>query len=131
MYTPTFLKCFQLALQKLEDLLEALYADEGELIASGTQSQSVDQFGQLWAFRELLPEAASKSGKVYKYDVSVPVSKFKEVTEAVRQRLVDTGMARTSGDTSKEPKVKEVIGYGHFGDGALAASNNKPLSRIA
>lgn len=102
--------------QKLEDLLEALYADE-HLIASGTQSQSVDQFAQLWAFRELLPEAASKLGKVYKYDVSVPVGKFKEVTDAVRRHLADAGLVRTGADTNGEPMVKEVIGYGHFGDG--------------
>jgi len=108
---------YSLALsQKLEDLLEALYADEG-LIASGTQSQSVDQFAQLWAFRELLPEAASKSGKVYKYDVSVPVAKFKEVTDAVRRHLSEAGVVRTNASENGEPKVKEVIGYGHFGDG--------------
>jgi FAD/FMN-containing dehydrogenase len=97
-------------------LLEALYSDEG-LVASGAQSQSVDQFAQLWAFRELLPEAASKSGKVYKYDISVPVAKFKEVTDAVRRHLVDAGLMWTSTDKNKESKVKEVIGYGHFGDG--------------
>lgn len=101
----------------MESLLEALYADEGNLIASGTQSQSADQFAQLWAFRELIPEAASKSGKPYKYDVSVPVSKFKEVTEAVRRHLAEAGVMRKSGETGGSPKVKEVIGFGHFGDG--------------
>ena len=77
----------------------------------------MDQFTQLWAFRELLPEAASKSGKVYKYDVSVPVAKFKEVTDAVRRHLDDAGLMWSSTGKDKEPKVKEVIGYGHFGDG--------------
>jgi (R)-2-hydroxyglutarate---pyruvate transhydrogenase len=96
-------------------LLESLYADEG-LIASGTQSQSVDQFAQLWAFRELIPEAASKFGKVYKYDISVPAAKFKEVTDALRRHLAEVGVVRNSPDNG-EPKVKEVLGFGHFGDG--------------
>lgn len=108
---------------KLETLLEALYesslpSDSSvPLLNSGTQSQSLDQFHSLWSFRELLPEAASKSGKVYKYDVSVPVAKFKEVTEAVRARLMEEGVMRKEGEEGGEAKVKEVVGYGHFGDG--------------
>ncbi|KAF9512603.1 hypothetical protein BS47DRAFT_1372766 [Hydnum rufescens UP504] len=88
---------------KLEALLESLYASSGAqgLITSGTLSQSAEQFATLWSFRELIAEAASKVGKVYKYDVSVPIQKFKEVTDAVRSRVV------------------EVLGYGHFGDGNL------------
>jgi FAD/FMN-containing dehydrogenase len=103
--------------KKLEGLLENLYSSKSPIISSGIQSQSQDQFDQLWRFRELIPEAASKAGKVYKYDVSIPVAKFKEVTDAVRQHLEKSGVMRQKDDTSEGKKVTEVLGYGHFGDG--------------
>lgn len=90
----------------MNNLLEALYSGaDGEeaLINSGTLSQSSDQFASLWAFREGIAEAAGKSGKVYKYDISVPVSEFVNTTNRVRERVGH--------------KVKEVVGYGHVGDG--------------
>lgn len=93
-------------LQKVNNLLEELYegADgEESLINSGTLSQSPAQFASLWAFREGIAEAAGKSGKVYKYDISVPVSEFVNTTNRVRERVGH--------------KVKEVVGYGHVGDG--------------
>lgn len=111
--------------QKLEALLEALYSTSdasGGLITSGTLSQSADQFGTLWSFRELIPEAVSKAGKVYKYDVSVPVRKFKEIPDIVRSRLAEKGLLRGKGETTGEgeAKVVDVYGYGHFGDGEFS-----------
>ncbi|KIO25753.1 hypothetical protein M407DRAFT_24911 [Tulasnella calospora MUT 4182] len=94
--------------EKVNNLLEELYepADgEEALINSGALSQSADQFASLWAFREGIAEAAGKSGKVYKYDISVPVSEFVNTTNRVRERVGH--------------KVKEVVGYGHVGDGNL------------
>lgn len=67
----------------------------------------------LWAFRELIPEAAGKDGRVYKYDVSVSVDKFKEVTDKVRARLREAGLFKEGGGGL----VRDVLGYGHFGDG--------------
>ncbi|KAG8903886.1 hypothetical protein FRB99_002622 [Tulasnella sp. 403] len=91
--------------EKVNGLLEHLYSSDKPLITSGTLSQNSAQFVSLWAFRELIPEAAGKHGKVYKYDVSVPVSQFVEITNRVRERVGD--------------KVKEVVGYGHVGDGNI------------
>lgn len=89
--------------QKVNALLEDLYSAEEGLITSGTLSQSPSQFASLWAYRELIPEAAGKAGKVYKYDISVPVTEFVNVTNKVRDQV--------------QGKVKEVLGYGHVGDG--------------
>lgn len=106
--------------QKLEGLLEALYSDETNLINSGILSQSQDQFASLWGFRELIPEAASKEGRVYKYDVSVPVERFKEVTDKIRERLKGAGLLKEGGGG----KVTDVLGYGHFGDGVFLSLAN-------
>ena len=81
------------------------------LVQSGVLAQSRDQFVQLWGLREGIPEAVSKEGKAYKYDVSIPTSTFKEFVDKVRERLIEKGLYRTPGG------VKECIGYGHIGDG--------------
>lgn len=88
-------------------LLEHLYGGESgsekPLINFGTLSQSPAQFAALWALRESIAEAAGKAGKVYKYDVSIPPSEFVNVTNKVREQV--------------KGHVKEVVGYGHVGDG--------------
>ena len=81
------------------------------LATSGVLAQSPTQFESLWAIREGIPEAAGKAGKVYKYDLSIPVSKFKEITDKMRDHLQSKGLLH-------ENAVKEVVGFGHFGDGA-------------
>lgn len=105
--------------QKLEGLLEELYSAETPIISSGTQSQSEDQFAQLWAYRELIPEAVSKAGKAYKYDISIPAEKFKEVVDTVTAHLKEAGVLREGGAKGEGKKVSSVVGYGHFGDGTL------------
>ncbi|KAG8747261.1 hypothetical protein FRC10_001877 [Ceratobasidium sp. 414] len=103
---------------KLSSLLEILYdttSSPTSLINSGVLSQSADQFASLWSLREGIPEAAGKTGKVYKYDISVPVREFMNVTNVVRKRLQDKGLYK-SGPNSR---VSHVLGYGHVGDGNL------------
>ncbi|CAE6526506.1 unnamed protein product [Rhizoctonia solani] len=104
--------------EKLASLLEILYdtaSSPSPLINSGVLSQSADQFASLWRLREGVPEAAGKTGKVYKYDISVPVREFMNVTNTVRNRLQEKGLYR-SGPNSR---VSHVMGYGHVGDGNL------------
>ncbi|CAE7195956.1 unnamed protein product [Rhizoctonia solani] len=104
--------------EKLASLLEILYetaSSSSPLINSGVLSQSADQFFSLWKLREGVPEAAGKTGKVYKYDISVPVREFMNVTNIVRDRLKEKGLYR-SGPNSR---VSHVMGYGHVGDGNL------------
>lgn len=83
------------------------------LVSSGVLAQSPTQFESLWAIREGIPEAIGKTGKAYKYDVSIPASKFKEIIDKTREHLRSKGLLH-------ENAVREVVGYGHFGDGAKA-----------
>jgi FAD/FMN-containing dehydrogenase len=98
--------------EKLNDLLEDLLSADKPLINTGVLAQSPAQFSSLWALREGVTEAISKEGKAYKYDISVPLSRFNEVVDIVRNHLDSKGLM---GDQA----VKHVIGYGHVGDGNL------------
>jgi FAD/FMN-containing dehydrogenase len=80
------------------------------LIKTGVLSQSPAQFSSLWALREGVTEAISKEGKAYKYDISVPLSTFKEVVDGTREHLRSKGLLH-------DGAVKYVLGYGHVGDG--------------
>lgn len=93
----------------MEDLLES------EIVTNGVLAQDNTQFTSLWELRETITEAAGKTGKVFKYDVSLPVSSMYSVVERTREHLGELGLYKGEG---KEGKVKSVIGFGHFGDGA-------------
>ena len=96
------------------------------LVISGVLAQSPAQFESLWAIREGITEAIGKVGKAYKYDFSIPVSKFKEFADKTRDHLQSKGLLR-------ENAVKEVVSFGHFGDGVehflLGTSASDPLPR--
>lgn len=98
--------------EKLNTLLEDLLESDTPLINTGVLSQSPAQFSSLWALREGVTEAVSKEGKPYKYDISVPVSSFKEVVDNTREHLRSKGLLH-------KKAVKHVLGYGHVGDGNL------------
>jgi len=98
--------------EKLTILLETLLEAEQPLITTGVLSQTPGQFNSLWKLREGVPEAVSKEGKTYKYDISIPIASFKEVVDATREQLQRKGLLR-------EDAVRHVIGYGHVGDGNL------------
>ena len=99
-------------LKKLTVLLETLLEADQPLITTGVLSQTPGQFNSLWKLREGVPEAVSKEGKTYKYDISVPIASFKEVVDATREQLRRKGLLH-------EDAVRHVIGYGHVGDGKL------------
>ncbi|KAI5121323.1 hypothetical protein M0805_003790 [Coniferiporia weirii] len=98
--------------EKLNELLEALLEADEPLITTGVLSQSPAQFSSLWALREGITEAVSKEGKAYKYDISIPLSSFKDVVDTTRDHLQTKGLIRAGA-------VRHVIGYGHVGDGNL------------
>lgn len=82
---------------------------QGEaLITDGTIAQDETQLQKVWALREGIPEACSKEGLVFKYDVSLssPDQMYDPVW-ALKERLASISA------------VKSVIGYGHFGDGNI------------
>jgi (R)-2-hydroxyglutarate---pyruvate transhydrogenase len=89
------------------------------LVTTGVLAQSPTQFESLWAIREGVPEAVGKSGKTYKYDVSIPASKFKEIVDKTKEHLRSKGLLH-------ENAAKVVLGYGHFGDGAGISSSRIP-----
>lgn len=100
--------------QKLTALLEDLL--ESEIVTNGVLAQDNTQFTSLWELRETITEAAGKTGKVFKYDVSLPVSSMYSVVERTREHLGELGLYKGEG---KDGKVKSVIGFGHFGDGNI------------
>lgn len=109
----------------LEDLLES------EIITDGVLAQDNSQFTSLWELRETITEAAGKTGKTFKYDVSLPVSSMYSVVETTRKHLADLGLYNGEGGGGK---VKSVIGFGHFGDGNVllfldaTSYSNVPIS---
>ncbi|EIN13495.1 FAD-binding domain-containing protein [Punctularia strigosozonata HHB-11173 SS5] len=98
--------------EKLNDLLEGLLTADEPLITTGVLSQSPTQFASLWTLREGITEAVSKEGKAYKYDITIPLQKFKEVVDTTREHLRSKGLLH-------DKAVRHVIGYGHVGDGNL------------
>ncbi|KAF8588478.1 D-lactate dehydrogenase [Ramaria rubella] len=100
--------------EKLTSLLQDLL--DSETIIDGVLAQDTTQFASLWQLREGITEAAGKTGKVFKYDVSLPASSMYELVDATRYRLRELGLYSGEGGHSL---VKAVIGFGHFGDGNL------------
>lgn len=83
---------------------------ESETVTDGVLADNETQLQSLWALREGIAEAAGKAGKVYKYDLSIPVSEMYDVVIAMRKRFEDLGLFENG-------SVKDVVGYGHLGDG--------------
>ncbi|NWT72727.1 D2HDH protein, partial [Prunella himalayana] len=59
----------------------------------------------LWSLRERITEALTHEGCVYKYDISLPVGRLYDLVTDMRARLGQS--------------AKNVVGYGHLGDGNL------------
>ncbi|KAF9922162.1 hypothetical protein FBU30_007765 [Linnemannia zychae] len=97
--------------EKLNNYLEGLMSDE--IVQDGVVAQDSTQIYNLWAIREGIPEACSKAGAVYKYDISMPVPVLYQAVEDMRSRLVQKN---AFGD---DKMFTSVIGYGHVGDGNL------------
>ncbi|KAF9928038.1 hypothetical protein BGZ67_007195 [Mortierella alpina] len=97
--------------EKLTNYLEGLLTDD--IVQDGVVAQDTTQFKNLWAIREGIPEACSKTGTVYKYDLSIPVPVFYQMVEDMRARLDNAGLL------GKDKEVDCVVGFGHIGDGNL------------
>jgi FAD/FMN-containing dehydrogenase len=74
------------------------------IVTDGTIAQDETQVKSLWFLRETIPESLGKAGKVYKYDISLPVSEMYTIVEEMKKKFVNH-------------KDTTVIGYGHLGDG--------------
>lgn len=111
---------------------------ESGIVNDGVLAQDETQIGQLWSLREGIPEAAGKAGKVYKYDLSLPVEKMYSLVHEIRQKLSQNGLLESEDEGgNKEGKggVKTVFGFGHLGDGNLhinivANSYDKEIEKV-
>ncbi|KAL7748226.1 D-lactate ferricytochrome c oxidoreductase [Sorochytrium milnesiophthora] len=95
--------------EKLAAFLENMWSTEKVL--DGSIAQDTAQAHAIWAIRESIPEACSKDGAVYKYDISMPVPVLYQMVTDTTARLKDRGLLGNL--------VRSVIGYGHVGDGNL------------
>ncbi|XP_030312172.1 D-2-hydroxyglutarate dehydrogenase, mitochondrial [Calypte anna] len=75
------------------------------LVTDGTVATDDKKIKTLWSLRERITEALTHDGCVYKYDISLPVGKLYELVTDMRARLGQS--------------AKNVVGYGHLGDGNL------------
>jgi FAD/FMN-containing dehydrogenase len=99
--------------EKLQAFLEHVMG-EG-IVSDGVLAQDQTQINELWACREGVPESLGHWGGVYKYDLSIPISKLYDLVNDTRDRLTKAGLV---GDTDEFPVV-DVVGYGHMGDSNL------------
>lgn len=100
---------------KLQGLLEDLM--ESSIISNGVVAQDETQIKALWSLRESVPESLGHYGKVYKYDVSLPMDKMYDLVHILQDQVIGSGMMPSANDPGR---VKAVCGYGHFGDGTLS-----------
>ena len=83
----------------VNELIDDNIVSDGVVASTGSQS---DKF---WSIREFIPEACSKEGCTFKYDISIPIPNLYEIVPVMRNRLMNY-------------KVN-VVGYGHAGDGNI------------
>eukprot|EP00658_Telonema_sp_P-2_P079438 TRINITY_DN7672_c0_g1_i2.p1 TRINITY_DN7672_c0_g1~~TRINITY_DN7672_c0_g1_i2.p1 ORF type:complete len:204 (-),score=44.66 TRINITY_DN7672_c0_g1_i2:378-989(-) len=88
---------------KLDDFLMDVMGSE--LVDDGVVAQDETQMAELWQLREGVGPACGQAGLVYKYDISLPISKMYEIVELTRERLAGHDA--------------QVMGYGHLGDSNL------------
>ncbi|KAM6063100.1 D-2-hydroxyglutarate dehydrogenase, mitochondrial isoform 2-T2 [Chlamydotis macqueenii] len=89
--------------EKLNKFLEQTMTSG--LVTDGTVATDSKKIKMLWSLRERITEALTHDGCVYKYDISLPVGKLYDLVTDMRARLGQS--------------AKNVVGYGHLGDGNL------------
>ncbi|XP_055320838.1 D-2-hydroxyglutarate dehydrogenase, mitochondrial-like [Sitodiplosis mosellana] len=89
--------------EKMSNFLESSLS-RGD-IQDGTVTSDPSKVAHIWSIRELLPTAKINEKYFFKYDISVPISRFYEIVEVMRERL---GYL-----------VYDVQGFGHMGDSNL------------
>ncbi|XP_009070973.1 PREDICTED: D-2-hydroxyglutarate dehydrogenase, mitochondrial [Acanthisitta chloris] len=89
--------------EKLNNFLQQ--AMTSGLVTDGTVATDDKKIKALWSLRERITEALTHDGYVFKYDVSLPVGKLYDLVTDMRARLGQS--------------AKNVVGYGHLGDGNL------------
>ncbi|KAJ7324953.1 hypothetical protein JRQ81_017973 [Phrynocephalus forsythii] len=89
--------------EKLSDFLEHVMTSN--LVKEGTLASEDKKIKALWSLRERITEALTCDGYAYKYDICLPVERIYDLVTEMRSRLGNS--------------AKNVVGYGHLGDGNL------------
>jgi len=97
--------------EKLNEFLEKIL--NKSMTPDGTIAQDESQAHSLWKLRENVPESLGKVGKVYKYDLSLPLDSMYQLVEEMKMRLEDRNV--------------QVVGYGHLGDSNLHLNIIEPV----
>jgi FAD/FMN-containing dehydrogenase len=92
--------------QSAASALEVLFETAGDLVLDGVIAQSQQQANDLWAIRELIPEANRRIGSVSSHDISVPISCVPDFIERGPAIIAKIGQFR-------------INCFGHLGDGNL------------
>uniref|UniRef100_A0AAY4ALA4 D-2-hydroxyglutarate dehydrogenase, mitochondrial n=1 Tax=Denticeps clupeoides TaxID=299321 RepID=A0AAY4ALA4_9TELE len=96
--------------EKLHKFLEEVMTSS--LVTDGTVATEETKIKALWSLRERITEALTHDGFTYKYDISLPVEKIYQLVNDMRDHLGN--------------KAKNVVGYGHVGDGNLHLNITSP-----
>ncbi|XP_030631201.1 D-2-hydroxyglutarate dehydrogenase, mitochondrial [Chanos chanos] len=96
--------------EKLHNFLEEVMTSS--LVTDGTVATEEAKIKALWSLRERITEALTHDGYTYKYDISLPVEKIYQLVTDMREHLGD--------------RAKNVVGYGHVGDGNLHLNITSP-----
>jgi len=98
-----------------EEKLNQFFAKaiEEEVASDGTLAFDEQQSQYLWKFRELVSESLRKEGYVYKYDISIPLSKMYDIVLDMKERM------------KVFPEAK-VYSFGHLGDDNLHLNVTSP-----
>ncbi|XP_071390243.1 D-2-hydroxyglutarate dehydrogenase, mitochondrial isoform X1 [Centroberyx affinis] len=89
--------------EKLHNFLEE--AMTSSMVTDGTVATEDTKIKALWSMRERVTEALTHDGFTYKYDISLPVERIYQLVTDMKEHLGD--------------RAKNVVGYGHVGDGNL------------
>lgn len=98
--------------EKLNMFLERVL--NNNMTPDGTIAQDEKQAHSLWKLREDIPESLGRVGKVYKYDLSLPLDSMYQLVEEMKMKLEDR-------------KDIQVVGYGHLGDSNLHLNIIEPV----
>ncbi|PVU93484.1 hypothetical protein BB559_003269 [Furculomyces boomerangus] len=101
---------------------------ENNTASDGILAQDISQQKKLWTFREEIIESMSFRKVVYKYDLSMPISKLYDIVGDTREFLIEKGLHPPHNlSENKNIEIEEdktfpilsVNGFGHIGDGNL------------
>ncbi|PVA05767.1 FAD-binding oxidoreductase [Thalassorhabdomicrobium marinisediminis] len=92
--------------QSAQAALEQLFEGALDLVSDGVIAQSQQQAQDLWAIRELIPEANRKIGSISSHDISLPISAIPDFIAKAPCEIGKIGPFR-------------INCFGHLGDGNL------------